>query len=125
DDGSPVTSAEIMRRALEYCSMFDKAVLVHAEDLELTRGGVMNEGFESMRLGLRGMPAAAEEVMIHRDIELAGLTGGRLHILHVSTAGGAEPIRRGKQRGIRVAGEACPHHFPLADRCLRAFDSNF
>src|ERR1700731_4953547 len=85
DDGAPVSSAEIMRRALEYCRMFDKAVLSHCEDLELTRGGVMNEGFESMRLGLRGMPAAAEEVMVHRDIALAGLTGGKLHILHVST----------------------------------------
>ncbi|MCI0464661.1 MAG: dihydroorotase [Gemmataceae bacterium] len=125
DDGSPVTSAEIMRRALEYCRMFDKSVLVHAEDLELTRGGVMNEGFESMRLGLRGMPAAAEEVMIHRDIELAALTGGRLHILHVSTAGGVELIRRGKQRGVRVSGEACPHHITLTDRCLRTFDSNY
>src|SRR5437588_12335466 len=125
DDGVPVVSAEIMRRALEYCRMFDKAVLVHAEDLELTRGGVMNEGFESMRLGLRGMPAAAEEVMIHRDIELAALTGGRLHILHVSTAGGVELIRRGKQRGVRVSGEACPHHFTLTDKELRRFDSNY
>jgi dihydroorotase len=125
DDGSPVVSAEIMRRALEYCRMFDKAVLVHAEDLELTRGGVMNEGFESMRLGLRGMPAAAEEVMIHRDIELAALTGGRLHILHVSTAGGVDLIRRGKQQGVYVTGEACPHHFTLTDKCLRTFDSNF
>src|SRR6266478_3114384 len=125
DDGSPVVSAEIMRRALEYCRMFGKAVLSHAEDLELTRGGVMNEGFESMRLGVRGMPAAAEEVMIHRDIELAELTGGRLHILHVSTAGGVDLIRRGKQRGVRVTGEACPHHFTLTDQCLRTFDSNF
>jgi dihydroorotase len=125
DDGSPVSSAEIMRRALEYCRMFDKAVLSHAEDLELTRAGVMNEGVESMRLGLRGMPAAAEEVMIHRDIELARITGGRLHILHVSTAGGVDLIRRGKERGIRVTGEACPHHFALTDRCLRTFDSNF
>jgi dihydroorotase len=125
DDGSPVSSAEIMRRALEYCRMFDKAVLSHAEDLELTRGGVMNEGFESMRLGLRGMPAAAEEVMIHRDIELAELTGGRLHILHVSTAGGVDLIRRGKQRGVQVTGEACPHHFTLTDKSLRTFDSNF
>src|SRR5262245_8628605 len=125
DDGSPVVSAEIMRRALEYCRMFGKAVLSHAEDLELTRGGVMNEGFESMRLGLRGMPAAAEEVMIHRDIELAQLTGGKLHILHVSTAGGVDLIRRGKQRGIQVTGEACPHHFTLTDRCLRSFDSNY
>jgi dihydroorotase len=125
DDGSPVSSAEIMRRALEYGLMFDKAVLSHAEDLELTRGGVMNEGFESMRLGLRGMPAAAEEVMIHRDIELAELTGGRLHILHVSTAGGVDLIRRARQRGVRVTGEACPHHFTLTDKCLRTFDSNF
>src|SRR5947208_6699729 len=125
DDGSPVVSAEIMRRALEYCRMFGKAVLSHAEDLELTKGGVMNEGFESMRLGLRGMPAAAEEVMIHRDIELAELTGGKLHILHVSTAGGVDLIRRGKQRGIQVTGEACPHHFTLTDKCLRTFDSNF
>src|SRR5262245_38055617 len=125
DDGSPVTSAEIMRRALEYCRMFDKAVLSHAEDLDLTRGGVMNEGFVSMRLGLRGIPAAAEEVMIHRDIELAELTGGRLHILHVSTAGGVELIRRGKQRGVRVSGEACPHHFTLTDSRLRTFDSNY
>src|SRR6516162_2145348 len=125
DDGSPVTSAEIMRRAMEYCRMFDKAVLSHSEDLELTRGGVMHEGFESMRLGLRGMPAAAEEVMVHRDIELAALTGGRLHILHVSTAGGVDLIRRGKQKGVRVTGEACPHHFTLTDQCLRSFDSNF
>ena len=110
DDGSPVVSAEIMRRALEYCRMFDKAILSHAEDLELTRDGVMNEGFESMRLGLRGMPAAAEEVMVHRDIALVELTGGRLHILHVSTAGSVDLIRRARKRGVPVTGEACPHH---------------
>jgi dihydroorotase len=125
DDGTPVVSAEIMRRALEYCRMFDKAVLDHCEDLELTRGGVMNEGFESMRLGLRGMPAAAEEVMVHRDIALAELTGGRLHILHVSTAGSVDLIRRARKRGVPVTGEACPHHFTLNDSRLRTFDSNF
>ncbi len=125
DDGSPVVSAEIMRRAMEYCRMFDKAVLSHSEDLDLTRGGVMNEGFESMRLGLRGMPAADEEVMVFREIALAELTGARVHILHVSTAGSVELIRRGKQRGVRVTGEACPHHFTLTDKCLRTFDSNF
>jgi dihydroorotase len=125
DDGSPVVSAEIMRRALEYCRMFDKAVLDHCEDLELTRDGVMNEGYESMRLGLRGMPAAAEEVMVHRDIALAELTGSRLHIMHVSTAGSVDLIRRARQHGVRVSGEACPHHFTLTDKCLRAFDSNF
>ncbi len=125
DDGSPVVSAEIMRRALEYCRMFDKAVLSHAEDLELTRGGVMHEGFESMRLGLPGMPAAAEEVMVHRDIALAELTGGRLHILHVSTGRSVELIRQARKRGVRVSGEATPHHFTLTDKCLRTFDSNF
>src|SRR5438874_10068831 len=125
DDGSPVVSAEIMRRALEYCRMFDKAVLSHSEDLELTRGGVMNEGYESMRLGLRGLPAAAEEVMVYREIALAELTGARVHILHVSTAGSVELIRRGKERGVQVTGEACPHHFTLTDQCLRTFDSNY
>lgn len=125
DDGAPVYSAEIMRRALEYCKMFDKAVLVHAEILELTQGGVMNEGFVSMQLGLRGMPAVAEDIMIYRDIVLAELTGGRTHILHVSTAGGVDLIRQGIAKGIRVSGEACPHHFLLTDETLRAFDSNF
>ncbi len=125
DDGAPVVSAEVMRRALEYCRMFDKAVLSHSEDLDLSRGGVMNEGFESMRLGLRGIPAAAEEVMVYREIALAELTGARLHILHVSTAGSVELIRRGKRRGALVTGEACPHHFTLTDRCLRTFDSNY
>src|SRR2546427_8260241 len=110
DDRSPVGSAEIMRRALEYCRMFGKAILSHAEDLELSRGGVMNEGFESMRLGLRGIPAAAEEIMIYREIALAEITGARVHILHVTTAGGVDLIRRGKEKGIQCSGEACPHH---------------
>jgi dihydroorotase len=125
DDGSPVVSAEIMRRVLEYCKMFDRVVMDHCEDLELTRGGVMNEGFESMRLGLRGMPAAGEEVMVNRDIILAELTEGRLHILHTSTAGSVDLIRRARQRGVRVTTEVCPHHFTLTDACLRSFDSNF
>ncbi|MCS7046142.1 MAG: dihydroorotase [Gemmataceae bacterium] len=125
DDDSPVVSAEIMRRALEYCRMFDKPVLSHAEDLELTRGGIMHEGTWSMRLGLRGMPAAAEEVMIHRDIELARLTGGRLHILHVSSAGGVELIRRAKERGVNVTAEVNPHHLVLTDAALAGYDSNF
>jgi dihydroorotase len=125
DDDTPVVSAEIMRRALEYCRMFDRPVLSHAEDPELTRGGVMHEGAVSMRLGLRGMPACAEEVMIHRDIELARLTSGRLHILHVSSAGSVEQIRRGKHNGVRVTGEVCPHHLLLTDKCLGTFDSNF
>src|SRR5215471_3313216 len=125
DDGAPVYSAEIMRRALEYCKMFDRAVLVHAEILELTQGGVMNEGFVSMQLGLRGMPGVAEDIMIYRDIVLAELTGGKVHILHVSTAGGVDLIRWGIKKGVRVSGEACPHHFILTDECLRTFDSNY
>jgi dihydroorotase len=125
DDGAPVASAEIMRRALEYCRMLDKAVLVHAEVQELTEGGVMNEGAVSVQLGLRGMPAVAEEIMIFRDILLAELTGGQIHILHVSTAGGVELIRQGQRRGVRVSGEACPHHFLLTDEAMRQFDSNY
>ncbi len=125
DDGSPVASAEIMRRALEYCKMFDRAVLVHAEILELTQGGVMNEGLVSTQLGLRGMPAVAEDIMIARDVMLAELTGGKVHILHVSTAGGVDLIRQGIAKGIRVSGEACPHHFILTDETLRSFDSNY
>ncbi len=125
DDDVPVVSAELMRRALEYCRMFDKPVLSHAEDLELTKGGIMHEGIESMRLGLRGMPAAAEEVMIHRDIELARLTGARLHLLHVSTAGSVELIRRAKERGVHVTASTCPQYCFLTDVCLRSFDSNY
>jgi dihydroorotase len=125
DDGAPVYSAEIMRRALEYCKMLGKTVLVHAEILELTQGGVMNEGLVSTQLGLRGMPAVAEDIMIYRDMVLAELTGGRCHILHVSTAGGVDLIRQGIARGISISGEACPHHFILTDETLRSFDSNY
>ena len=125
DDGSPVASAEMMRRALEYSTMFDKAILSHCEDLDLTRGGVMHEGLVSLDLGLRGMPALAEELHVFRDIELSRLTGGRVHILHVSTAGSVKLIRRAKHDGVRVTGEACPHHFLLTDESLRTFDSNF
>jgi dihydroorotase len=125
DDGSPVVNSEIMRRAMEYCRMFDKAVLSHSEDLTLTQGAVMNEGYESMRLGLRGYPAVAEEIMIYREIALAELTKARVHILHVSSAGGVDLIRRGKARGVRVTGEVCPHHFTLTDATLASFDSNY
>ena len=125
DDGAPVYDAELMRRAFEYCRMFDRPILAHEEVLELSRGGVMHEGLVSLVLGLGGMPAAAEEVMIGRDIALAEVTGGRLHVMHVSTAGGVALIRAAKQRGARVTGEACPHHFTLTDESLQGFDSNF
>jgi dihydroorotase len=125
DDGSPVHDAELMRRALEYCRMFDRPILAHEEVLELSRGGVMHEGLVSLVLGLGGMPAAAEEVMIGRDIALAAATEGRLHVMHLSTAGGVELVRAAKARGVRVTAEACPHHFTLTDESLRGFDANF
>ena len=125
DDGAPVYDAELMRRACEHCRMFDKPILAHEEVLELSRGGVMHEGLVSLVLGLTGMPAAAEEVMIGRDIALAEVTGGRLHVMHVSTAGGVALIREAKRRGARVTAEACPHHFTLTDENLRGFDANF
>ena len=125
DDGAPVASAALMRRALLYARMFDRVIMQHCQVPELTVGGVMNEGFESMRLGLGGMPAAAEDIMVARDIRLAEITGGRLHIQHISTARSVELVREGKRRGVRVTAEACPHHFTLTDERLRTFDSNY
>jgi dihydroorotase len=125
DDGAPVASAALMRRALEYAKMFDRAILQHCQVPELTVGGVINEGYESMRLGLGGLPAAAEDIMVARDIRLAEITGGRLHIQHISTARSVELVREGKRRGVRVTAEACPHHFTLTDERLRTFDSNY
>jgi len=125
DDGNPVADAGLMRRAFEYCLMFDKPLLSHAEIPELTQHGVLHEGLVSLVLGLNGMPALAEAAMISRDITLAEATGGRLHVMHVSTADGVEIIRRAKQRGVRVTAEAAPHHFLLTDEALRSFDANF
>jgi dihydroorotase len=124
DDGAPVRDPELMRRAFEYCLMFDKAVLNHAEVRELTQRGVMHEGLVSLALGLPGIPAAAEDVMTSRDIALAEATGGRLHVMHVSTVNSVDALRRAKQRGVRVTAEATPHHFTLTDECLRTFDAN-
>lgn len=125
DDGAPVYDSELMRRALEYCGMFDKPILNHAEVRELTHDGVMHEGKVSMILGLPGMPSVAEDMMVARDIALAGATGGRVHIMHVSSAGSIDLIRRAKGRGVRVTTEVCPHHFALTDESLRKFDSNY
>jgi dihydroorotase len=125
DDGAPVASASLMRRALEYSMMFNRVIMQHCQVPELTVGGIMNEGFESMRLGLPGMPAAAEDIMVARDIRLAEITGGRLHIQHISTERSVELVRDGKRRGVQVTAEACPHHFTLTDERLRGFDSNF
>ncbi|HBT78303.1 MAG TPA: dihydroorotase [Planctomycetaceae bacterium] len=125
DDGAPVEDAELTRRAFEYCRMFDKPLLSHPEVTSLTKGGVMHEGAVSLQLGLRGMPAAAEDVMIVQDITLAELTGGRLHVMHVSTGGAVQAIRRAKERGVRVTAEITPHHLTLTDESLRSFDSHF
>ena len=125
DDGSPITSPELMRRAFEYCLMFDKAVMNHAEIRELTEHAVMHEGLTSLILGLSGMPVAAEDVMVSRDIALAEATGGRYHLMHVSTGNSVDAVRRAKRRGVRVTTEVTPHHFTLTDECLRSFDSNF
>ncbi len=125
DDGSPVSDPELMRRALEYCLMFDKPVLSHAEIPELTARGVMHDGLTALILGLVGIPPAAEDVMTTRDIALAEATGGRLHMMHVSTGGSVDAVRRAKARGIRVTAEVTPHHFTLTDESLRTFNSNF
>ncbi|MBN2473684.1 MAG: dihydroorotase [Pirellulales bacterium] len=125
DDGDPIYDPELMRRAFEYCLMFDKPVLNHSEIRELTGHGVMHEGLTSLILGLPGMPTAAEDVMASRDIALAEATGGRYHLMHVSTGGAVDTVRRAKRRGIRVTTEICPHHFTLTDENLRSFDANF
>jgi dihydroorotase len=125
DDGSPVFNGALMRRALEETAKLGKAVLVHAEIPELSNGTIMAEGAVSRALGLRGMPGVAEDAMVYRDVALAELTGGRVHILHVSTAESVDLLRRRRRRGARVSGEACPHHFTLTDECLRGRDTNY
>ena len=122
DDGAPVYDAELMRWAFEYCLMFDKPVLNHPEILELTKRGVMHEGVVSLELGLPGIPAAAEDVMVSRDIALAEATGGRLHIMHVSTAGqrrGPAPRQEAKRARHR-RGHAAPFHAPPTNVCARS-----
>ena len=124
DACSPISNPELMRRALEYLLMFDKPLLSHPEVRELSGDGVMHEGLVSTILALPGMPADAESVMTGRDISLAESTGGRLHLMHISTAGSIELIRRAKARGARLTAEVSPQHFSLTDEALRSFDSN-
>ncbi|MBX2992119.1 MAG: dihydroorotase [Bacteroidetes bacterium] len=124
DDGDPVHDAEIMRRALEYASMFKKPVIQHAQDLPLTKGGVMNEGFNSTTLGLPGMPSIAEDLMVARDIQLARYTNSQYHVAHMSTAGCVELVREAKRKGLHVTCEVTPHHFTLTDDAVRTYDTN-
>jgi dihydroorotase len=124
DDGRPVPSPGLMRRALEYARGFDLTVMDHCDDKTLAAGGVMHEGEWSLRLGLRGIPALAEESDAMRDCALAELTGARVHLAHVSTRGAIEAVRRAKQRGAQVTCEVAPHHFTLTDDAVEGFDTN-
>jgi dihydroorotase len=128
DDGDPVRSAEVMRRGLEYSSMFNKTIISHCEDSHLTKDGLMNEGATSTLLGLRGIPSIAEEIMVYRDIALARFTGGRVHIAHISTANGVELVRQAKAEGLKVTAEVTPHHITLTDELIKTmgigFDTN-
>jgi dihydroorotase len=123
DDGQPVMNSLVMRRAMEYALAFDLPVIDHCEDLHLSEGGCMNEGVVSTQLGLQGVPAAAEDVMVSRNLSLAELTGARLHLAHLSTAGSVRLVREAKARGIRVTAEACPHHFTLTEEAVRGFNT--
>ena len=127
DDGKPIASSALMRRALEYARAFDLPLTVHEEDLGLVGKGVMHEGPVSTRLGLKGVPAQAEDVMVLRDLALLELTGGRLHIAHVSTAGSVRAVREARRRGLRVTAEATPHHLALSDEDLArsGYDTSF
>ena len=124
DDGLPLVSPFVMRMALEYSKMFGIPVINHAQDPSLANGGVMNEGFYSTVLGLRGMSPAAEEVMVFRDILLAELTGGRLHVPHLSTARSLDLVRQARARGVRVTCEVTPHHFTLTEEAVCGYDTN-
>jgi len=124
DDGKPVATAQLMRTALEYARTFGIPVADHCEEMSLARGGAMNEGIVSARLGLKGIPSEAEEIMAIRDILLARRTGGHVHLCHMSTRGSVELIRWGKDRGIRVTAEVCPHHLSLTEEAVEGYDTN-
>ncbi len=124
DDGKPVINGMVMRRALEYARTFDLPVVDHCECTHLSEGGCMHEGQVATEMGLHGIPAASEDVMVARNLALAELTGGRLHLAHLSTAGSVRMVREAKARGIRVTAEACPHHFLLTEEAVREFNTN-
>lgn len=124
DDGKPVMNSILMRRALEYASSLDRIIISHCEDLNLSAGGLMNEGKISTELGLPGIPTLAEDVMVARDLLLAEFSGAALHIAHVSSAGAVRMIRDAKKRGVRVTAETTPHYFTLTDEAVTNFDTN-
>jgi len=124
DDGHPVSNSMLMRRALEYAKTFDLPIISHCEDLQLSADGAMHEGKVSLQLGLKGVPGAAEEVMVYRDLTLAALTGARLHIAHVSTAGSVAIIRLAKAMGLAVSAETAPHYFSLTDAAVLGYNTH-
>jgi len=124
DYGVPVESSRVMRRALEYVRLTGQPIISHSEDKALSAGGHMHEGVVSTRLGIEGIPSASEDVAVARDVRLAEITGGRLHVCHVSSARSVEVIRRAKERGVRVTAEATPHHVTLTDEAVEGFDAN-
>jgi dihydroorotase len=124
DDGRPVMNSLIMRRALEYSKAFGLPIISHCEDLTLSEDGVMSEGLLSITLGLRGIPAEAEQIMVFRDILLAELTRGKLHIAHVSTEGSVKLIRDAKKRGVDITAETCPHYFSITEVAVKNYDTN-
>ncbi len=124
DDGKPIATAKLARQVMDYCNSLDLPVIEHSEDVSLAAGAVMREGVTSTRLGLRGMPAAAESVCVARDVQLAELTGGRLHVAHLSAKGSLDQLRWAKSRGFRVTCEVTPHHFTLIDEDVQ-YDSRF
>ena len=124
DDGQPVMNAGVMRRAMQYAGMLGLTVISHCEDRDLVAGGVMHEGLISTMLGLKGMPAEAEEVMLARDMILADRTGCRLHIAHISTVGAVRLVREAKSWGVQITAEATPHHFILTDEAVADFNTN-
>jgi dihydroorotase len=124
DDGLPVKNAAVMRQALEYALNFDALIISHSEELELSKGGVMNEGQIATMLGLKGIPLAAEEIAVFRDIALAELTGGRLHIAHLSSKGSVEIVRQAKNRGVRVTAETAPHYFSLTEEAVFGYNTS-
>lgn len=125
DDGRPVMNARVMRRAMEFARAFNLPVIDHCEDLHLSAGGDMHEGFDSVRLGLRGIPGVSEDVMVARDILLAELTGARFHVAHVSTGNSVAMVAHARSRGLPVSAEATPHHIALADSMMPPYDSNY
>ncbi len=124
DDGKPVMNARLFRRALEYARLFDIPVIQHCEDLDLSKGGVMHEGMYSTRLGLKGIPAAAEETMVSRDLILAHATESKYHVAHLSTRRAVELVREAKSRGLKVTAEVTPHHFTLTDAAVADYNTN-